>query len=76
VESSRDEEDLGEDASKQGRRIHDIDGDKDITMVNDQDDADMFDVNTLASEEVFVAEQSGNVVEEVVDVIDAVLGIL
>ncbi|GJW41638.1 putative ribonuclease H-like domain-containing protein [Tanacetum coccineum] len=71
VESSRDEEDLGEDASKQGRRIHDIDGDKDITMVNDQDDADMFDVNTLASEEVFVAEQSGNVVEEVGAMIDA-----
>ncbi|GJU93637.1 hypothetical protein Tco_1318393 [Tanacetum coccineum] len=37
----------------------------------DQDDADMFDVNTLAGEEVFVAEQSGNVVEEVVVVIDA-----
>ncbi|GJT22596.1 hypothetical protein Tco_0892533 [Tanacetum coccineum] len=35
------------------------------------DDADMFDVNTLASEEVFVAEESGNVVEEVVVVIDA-----
>ncbi|GKD09819.1 hypothetical protein Tco_1189504 [Tanacetum coccineum] len=69
VESSRDE-DLGEDASKQGR-INAIDADEDITLVNDQDDADMFDVNTLAGEEVFVAEQSGNVVEEVVVVIDA-----
>ncbi|GKD19084.1 hypothetical protein Tco_1208242, partial [Tanacetum coccineum] len=69
VESSEDEEDLGEDASKQGRRIHDIDADEDITLVND--DNEISDVDTLAGEEVFVAEQSGNVVEEVVDVIDA-----
>ncbi|GJU95323.1 hypothetical protein Tco_1320079 [Tanacetum coccineum] len=40
VESSRDEEDLGEDASKQGRRINAIDADEDITLVNVQDDAD------------------------------------
>ncbi|GJR89627.1 putative ribonuclease H-like domain-containing protein [Tanacetum coccineum] len=52
VESSRDKEDLGKDASKQGRRIHDIDDDEDITLVNDQDDADMFDVNTLTGGEV------------------------
>ncbi|GJS72707.1 hypothetical protein Tco_0705548 [Tanacetum coccineum] len=69
VESSGDEEDLGEDASKQGRRIHDIDADEDITLVND--DNEIFDVDALAGEEVFVAEQSGNVVEEVVVVIDA-----
>ncbi|GKA29609.1 hypothetical protein Tco_0715854 [Tanacetum coccineum] len=69
VESSEDEEDLGEDASKQGRRIHDIDADEDITLVND--DNEIFDVDALAGEEVFVAEQSGNVVEEVVVVIDA-----
>ncbi|GJS95613.1 retrovirus-related pol polyprotein from transposon TNT 1-94 [Tanacetum coccineum] len=43
VESSRDEESLDEDASKQGR-INAIDADEDITLVNDQDDADMFDV--------------------------------
>nr|GEW27578.1 ribonuclease H-like domain-containing protein [Tanacetum cinerariifolium] len=35
VESSRDEESLGEDGSKQGRRIDAIDADKDITLVND-----------------------------------------
>ncbi|GKA62432.1 hypothetical protein Tco_0761951 [Tanacetum coccineum] len=64
------EENLGEDASKQGR-INAIDADEDITLVNDQDDADVFDVNTLSGEEVFVAEQSRNVVEEVVAVIDA-----
>ncbi|GJX01037.1 hypothetical protein Tco_0184950 [Tanacetum coccineum] len=34
VESSGDEEDLGEDASKQGRRINAIDADEDITLVN------------------------------------------
>ncbi|GJZ83716.1 putative ribonuclease H-like domain-containing protein [Tanacetum coccineum] len=51
VESSRDEESLGEDASKQGRRINAIDADEDITLVNVQDDADneMFDVNVLVS---------------------------
>ncbi|GJZ92990.1 hypothetical protein Tco_0665055 [Tanacetum coccineum] len=51
VESSRDEESLGEDASKQGR-INAIDADEDIALVNDQDDADIFDVNTLTGDEV------------------------
>ncbi|GJY98040.1 hypothetical protein Tco_0514950 [Tanacetum coccineum] len=54
VESSGDEEDLGEDASKQGRRIHDIDADEDITLVND--DNEMFDMGTLTGDEV-LAEQ-------------------
>ncbi|GJU67548.1 retrovirus-related pol polyprotein from transposon TNT 1-94 [Tanacetum coccineum] len=67
VKSSRDEQSLGEDASKQGRRINAIDADEDITLVNDQDDAKMFDVNALNGEEVFVAGQNENVVEEVVD---------
>ncbi|GJW76358.1 hypothetical protein Tco_0138040 [Tanacetum coccineum] len=45
------------------------DSDEDITLVNVQDDADneMFDVNVLGNEEVFVAGQNENVVEEVVD---------
>ncbi|GJR54506.1 hypothetical protein Tco_1405027 [Tanacetum coccineum] len=66
VESS---EDLSKDASKQGRRINAIDADEYITLVNVQDDADneMFDVNTLDGEEVFVAGQNENVVEEIVD---------
>ncbi|GKC65690.1 putative ribonuclease H-like domain-containing protein, partial [Tanacetum coccineum] len=55
VESSRDEESLGEDTSKQGR-IDAIDDDEDITLVNDQDDADMFDLNTLTGDDV-LAEQ-------------------
>ncbi|GJU23908.1 hypothetical protein Tco_1157250 [Tanacetum coccineum] len=59
VESSGDEEDLGKDTSKQGRRINAIDVDEDITLVNVQDDVDneMFDVDALNDEEVFVAEQ-------------------
>ncbi|GKC36774.1 hypothetical protein Tco_1049158 [Tanacetum coccineum] len=69
VESSGDEEDLGEDASKQGRKINAIDADEDITLVNVQDDADneMFDVDALNDEEVFVAGQNENVIEKVVD---------
>ncbi|GJR39651.1 hypothetical protein Tco_1215335 [Tanacetum coccineum] len=51
VESSGDEESLGEDSSKQGR-INAIDIDEDITLVNDQDDDNMFDVNTLTGDEV------------------------
>ncbi|GKF30499.1 hypothetical protein Tco_0100297, partial [Tanacetum coccineum] len=39
---------MGEDASKQGRIIT-INADEDITLVNDQDDANMFDVNTLTA---------------------------
>ncbi|GKE92201.1 hypothetical protein Tco_1573296 [Tanacetum coccineum] len=69
VESSGDEEDLSEDESKQGRRINAIDADEYITLVNVQDDADneMFDVNVLNGEEVFIAGQNENFVEEVVD---------
>ncbi|GJY20161.1 retrovirus-related pol polyprotein from transposon TNT 1-94 [Tanacetum coccineum] len=57
VESSGDEDSLGEDASKQGRRINAIDADEDITLVNVQDDAEMFDVNTLTGNEVFVEQE-------------------
>ncbi|GJW14793.1 hypothetical protein Tco_0018926 [Tanacetum coccineum] len=53
---SRDKESLGEDASKQ-ERINAIDVDEDITLVNDQDDADMFDVNTLTGDEVLVEQE-------------------
>ncbi|GJV54260.1 retrovirus-related pol polyprotein from transposon TNT 1-94 [Tanacetum coccineum] len=52
-----DEESLGEDASKQ-ERIDAIDADEEMTMVSVQNvDEEMFDVNVLNSEEVFVAEQ-------------------
>ncbi|GJW89465.1 hypothetical protein Tco_0164805 [Tanacetum coccineum] len=70
VESSGDEVDLGEDASKQERRINATDADEDITLVSVQDDADveMFDVGTLTGDEVFaeqeVADAKGVVIEE------------
>ncbi|GJW01878.1 hypothetical protein Tco_1560734 [Tanacetum coccineum] len=76
VESSEDEG-LGEDdASKQVRRINAIDADEDITLVNNQDDVDMFDVNDLDGDEVIVdnvdvvktSEETRSVVEEVTDV--------
>ncbi|GJU44430.1 hypothetical protein Tco_1201696 [Tanacetum coccineum] len=51
---------LQEDASKQGRKIDDIDKDAEITLVDEtqgrHDDDIMFDVSDLAGEEVFVAE--------------------
>nr|GEY15870.1 retrotransposon protein, putative, unclassified [Tanacetum cinerariifolium] len=53
VESFGDEESLSEDASKQKRRIDAIDADEDITLVNDADN-EMFDVDDLGGEEVFV----------------------
>ncbi|GJY07019.1 hypothetical protein Tco_0374073 [Tanacetum coccineum] len=58
VESSRDKESLGEDASKQGR-INAIDADEDNTLVNVQDDADneMFDVDALNGDEVFAKQE-------------------
>ncbi|GJX55810.1 hypothetical protein Tco_0285707 [Tanacetum coccineum] len=67
VESSGDEENLGEDASKQERRINSINADEDITLVNDNADKEMFGVDALNGKEVFVAGQNENVVEEIVD---------
>ncbi|GKE26586.1 hypothetical protein Tco_1441970 [Tanacetum coccineum] len=69
VESSGNKEDLGKDASKPGR-INAIDDDEDITLVNDQDDADMFDVNTLTGDEVLA--ESEVVVKDVNLTIDEV----
>nr|GEX45043.1 hypothetical protein [Tanacetum cinerariifolium] len=57
VDSSKDNQSLGKDVSKQGKKIHDIDAYEDITLVNDQDDAEMFDVNDLHGEEVFVEKE-------------------
>ncbi|GKD10572.1 hypothetical protein Tco_1190257 [Tanacetum coccineum] len=60
---SSDEASLGdqEDASKQGRKINDIDKDAEITLVDETQgrysDDIMFDISDHASEEVFVAEQ-------------------
>ncbi|GKB94017.1 hypothetical protein Tco_0980154 [Tanacetum coccineum] len=51
------EQSLGKDASKQGRKIDDIDVDEEITLVNVQDDVEMFDVNDLHGEEVFFDQE-------------------
>ncbi|GJZ44505.1 hypothetical protein Tco_0591760 [Tanacetum coccineum] len=69
VESYGDEESLGKDASKQ-EMINAIDADEEITLVSVQDDVDteMFDVDALNGEEVFVVGKNENFVEEVVDV--------
>ncbi|GJX95359.1 hypothetical protein Tco_0351157 [Tanacetum coccineum] len=51
------DEGLGEeDASKQGRKIHDIDADEDITLENVHD-VDMFGVHDLDGDEVFVEKE-------------------
>nr|GEW06861.1 reverse transcriptase [Tanacetum cinerariifolium] len=57
MDSSEDDRSLDENASKQGRKIHDIDADEDITLVNDKDDSKMFDVNDLHGEDVFVEKE-------------------
>nr|GEX13772.1 hypothetical protein [Tanacetum cinerariifolium] len=58
VESSNNEESLGEDASKPERRIDDIDADEDITLISVQVDAEMFDADKdLGGEEVFVEQE-------------------
>ncbi|GKD13051.1 hypothetical protein Tco_1197458 [Tanacetum coccineum] len=63
VESSGDEESLGEDASKQGR-IDAIDADEEITLVSVQNvDEEMFDVNVLD------VSAAGNVVSTAGDAI-------
>nr|GEV34855.1 reverse transcriptase domain-containing protein [Tanacetum cinerariifolium] len=64
VESSGDEESLGEDAFKQGMRINAIDADEDITLVSATDN-EMFDVDVLCGEEMLVVGQNENVVEVV-----------
>ncbi|GKC55250.1 hypothetical protein Tco_1077995 [Tanacetum coccineum] len=69
---SSEDEGLGdqEDASKQGRKIDDIDKYAEVTLVNETqgkyNDSQMFDTDVFDGEEVFVAEQSEKVVKEVV----------
>ncbi|GJT20234.1 retrovirus-related pol polyprotein from transposon TNT 1-94 [Tanacetum coccineum] len=64
IDSLDDEASLGdqEDASKQGRKIHNIDADEDIALENVHD-ADMFGVHDLDGDEEFV-ETGENVVND------------
>nr|GEZ44691.1 ribonuclease H-like domain, reverse transcriptase, RNA-dependent DNA polymerase [Tanacetum cinerariifolium] len=58
VESSDNKKSLGDDASKQERRIDDIDADEDITLVNVQYDTEMFDADKdLGGEKVFLEQE-------------------
>nr|GEV35352.1 hypothetical protein [Tanacetum cinerariifolium] len=50
-----DKESLGEDASKQERKINAIDANDEITLVNDADN-EMFDLDDLGGEDVFVVK--------------------
>nr|GEX82206.1 retrovirus-related Pol polyprotein from transposon TNT 1-94 [Tanacetum cinerariifolium] len=74
VYSSKDEQNLGEDASKQGK-IEAIDADEDISLVNDQDYAEMFDVKDLQGKEVFVDKEvtDKEVNDEVQKVVEVVV---
>ncbi|GJR81223.1 putative ribonuclease H-like domain-containing protein [Tanacetum coccineum] len=56
VVSSKDEGLGDEDASKQGRKIHDINADEDITLENVHDE-DIFGVNDLDGDEVVVESE-------------------
>nr|GEV75172.1 hypothetical protein [Tanacetum cinerariifolium] len=67
VESSDDEQSLGEDESKQGR-LSNIGADEGIILASTHDDVEMFDADKdLGGEEVFVAKQNENVLEKEVD---------
>nr|GEU74868.1 hypothetical protein [Tanacetum cinerariifolium] len=70
VESSNDNEGLGkEDASKQEKKISDIDADEGTTLVNDQDDDQMFDADKdLQGEKVNVEKEVVTNKEPIVDV--------
>nr|GEV13466.1 uncharacterized mitochondrial protein AtMg00810-like [Tanacetum cinerariifolium] len=58
TKTSQDKEGLGEDASRQGRMIEDINAHEDITLVNVQNDKKMFDVDKdLDGEEVFFEQE-------------------
>nr|GEW36241.1 hypothetical protein [Tanacetum cinerariifolium] len=70
VESSNDNEGLGKvDASKQERKISDIDVDEGTTLVNDQDDDQMFDADKdLQAKEVIVEQEVVTNKEPIVDI--------
>nr|GEV63393.1 ribonuclease H-like domain-containing protein [Tanacetum cinerariifolium] len=80
VKSFADEASLGEDASKQGRKIDNIDANEEITLISTHDDAKMFDAEKdIGGEEVVMAEQAKEVVtekESIDDVTDRWLPVL
>ncbi|GJU89806.1 hypothetical protein Tco_1302229 [Tanacetum coccineum] len=79
-EESQEVREERKDASKQGRKIHDIDADEDITLENVHD-AEMFDVNDLDGDEMVVESEvvakkkddEVNVVEKVVSAAEEIV---
>ncbi|GKE27588.1 hypothetical protein Tco_1442972, partial [Tanacetum coccineum] len=67
-----------EDASKQGRRIKDIDVDAEVTLVNEtkerQDEDLMFDTKVLDGDEMFVDATTGEKDEQSIKIDDSIAG--
>ncbi|GJU36122.1 hypothetical protein Tco_1184476 [Tanacetum coccineum] len=78
IESSNDSLGAQEDASKQGRRIEDIDADAKVTLVNEtqerQDEDLMFDIGVLDGDEMFVDATTGEKDEQSTKIDDSIAG--
>ncbi|GJR83279.1 hypothetical protein Tco_0154064 [Tanacetum coccineum] len=78
IESSNDSLGAQEDASKQGRRIKDIDADAEVTLVNEtqerQDEDLMFDTGVLDGDEMFVDATTGEKDEQSTKIDDSTAG--
>ncbi|GJU45426.1 retrovirus-related pol polyprotein from transposon TNT 1-94 [Tanacetum coccineum] len=78
IESSNDSLGAQEDASKQGRRIKDIDADAEVTLVNEtqerQDEDLMFDTGVLDGDEMFVDATIGKKDEQSTKIDDSTAG--
>ncbi|GJW31848.1 hypothetical protein Tco_0051880 [Tanacetum coccineum] len=78
IESSNDSLGAQEDASKQGRRIKDIDADAEVTLVNEtqerQDEDLMFDTGVLDGDEMFVDATTGEKDEQITKIDDSTAG--
>ncbi|GJT79466.1 hypothetical protein Tco_1053808 [Tanacetum coccineum] len=78
IESSNDSLGAQEDASKQGRRIEDIDADAKVTLVNEtqerQDEELMFDTRVLDGDEMFVDAITGEKDEQSTKLDDSNVG--
>ncbi|GJY95325.1 hypothetical protein Tco_0511686, partial [Tanacetum coccineum] len=78
IESSNDSLGAHEDASKQGRRIEDINADVEVTLVNEtqerQDEDLMFDIGVLDGDEMFVDATTGEKDEQSTKIDDSTAG--
>ncbi|GJX61182.1 hypothetical protein Tco_0294082 [Tanacetum coccineum] len=78
IDSSNDSLGAQEDASKQGRRIEDIDADAEVTLVNEtqerQDEDLMFDTGVLDGDEMFVDATTGKKDEQSTKIDDSTAG--